>query len=172
MRRRRASRRGYSRPLKTIKYSNETTSFAETITFATGDGQYNALMVSAVNGQGMRKAKNFTLKIACASPQPILWALVYVPQGQNPSNIGIGTSQAPVALYEPNQNVIMAGTLSMTLTPEGGTASSTAYNPQISRTRLARNLNSGDAIYLVLKGAASNSFVSAISVMLNYAITY
>lgn len=172
MRRRRTSRRGYSRPLKTIKYSNETTSFAENVTFPNGNDQFNAVIVSAVNSQGMRKAKNFTIKLTCATNAPIVWALVYVPQGQNPSTMGVGSSTNPVSLYEPNQNVIMAGTLPVTMTPSGGTGTTTSFSPQISRTRLARNLNSGDSIYLVCRGLWDAEFVAQMTVMVNYAITY
>ena len=68
-----------------------------------------------------------------------------------------------VSLYEPNQNVIMSGYI----TPN--------YNAmQTFRTRLARNLNSGDTIQMIIAPAAATDAVQQqlIGISLNYAITY
>lgn len=175
MSRRRTVRRRVGRPLKTVKYSNETTCFANPVTIAAGTadaGQVNATMISAVNVQGMRKAKNFTLRIVANNRTPIAWALVYVPQGQNPSVMGIGTPAAPVSLYEPNQNVIMAGVLPIAGTPEGASNVSLTFSPQVSRTRLARNLNSGDTIVLCFRNLNNLATTFDVQAMLNYAITF
>lgn len=159
----RRSRRSRRKPYKVVKYSNETQDFSDTLP-ATPNAKLNmqATMVPALNVQGMRKCKNFTLQIITTSRIPITFALVYVPQGTTPSALSFGSPGAPLSMYEPNQNVIMSGTVI------DGSAQ------QTWRTRLARNLNSGDYIALVL-GTADNFNVSAepaISVTFNYAITY
>ncbi|KAH0791274.1 Cap protein [Histomonas meleagridis] len=94
---------------------------------------------------------------------PLLWALVYVPDGTVPQTMSLGTPAAPVALYEPNQNVIMSGYL----TPN-------AQQTQVFRPRLARNLNSGDCIFLCLKVSIPGTEITDkfLGVQLNYAITY
>uniref|UniRef100_A0AAU8H6G6 Cap n=1 Tax=CRESS DNA virus TaxID=3138951 RepID=A0AAU8H6G6_9VIRU len=164
----RRSRRRYARgrPLKTVKYSNETMNFG-------GQKQYNtaensptlfAPIIAAVTTQGMRKCKNFTLHIETTSSVPIAFALIYLPQGQVPENqiLNFGLQDAPSSIYEPNQNVILSGVVQ-------------ANSPQLTfRTRLARNLNSGDSIYILYRQllnvpAGGNYFIYC---SLNYAITY
>lgn len=138
------------------------------------------IAVSSTPVQGLRKAKNFTLRLQYQYrgqfQDPgyalVYWALVYVPQNQEASSIDLAGSQvvgdkaaAPVSMYEPNQNVIMSGIL----TPD--------QPVQTNRTRLARNLNSGDSIQLVycwLANGNPDGYVvqRAVSANLNYAITY
>ncbi len=181
-----ASRRSYGRPVKTVKYSNETSQLRSV--FLTDTGSVANPMNQAVVAippadiQGLRKAKNFTLRLQYQirgsfnqpNVAPIYWALVYVPEGQTAQNINIAGSQsvgqdpmAPVSFYEPNQNVIMSGVI----TPD--------QPVQTNRTRLARNLNSGDTIQLVYhwftngNGASGTTDVVERQVVanLNYAIT-
>lgn len=162
-RRRRARR--YARAVKPVKYSNETTNFFNDYNINQGDslatGKIPLIVQTPV--QGMRKCKNFTLNICCYSDVPILFALVYVPQGTNPSDLNIGTVANPTSIYEPNQNVIISGVVPKTLT-----------TPVVKYTPLARNLNSGDQIFLVLRSASSfpEAFHLALYCQLNYAITY
>ncbi|KAH0785550.1 Cap protein [Histomonas meleagridis] len=168
---RRLRRRSYSRgrPLKTVKYSNETFNCSGNITFNTGSGdsavgdQVNTTLISAVATQGMRKVKNFTLKMITDVDIPLLWGLVYVPDGTVAQSMSLGTPAAPVSLYEPNQNVIKSGYL----TPN-------AQQTQVFRTRLARNLNSGDSIALCLKVSVPGTEITEkfLGVQLNYVITY
>lgn len=157
-------RRTYStrRPLKTVKYSNETSNITSGFTINAGQ-QLNAALVTESSIQGIRKAKNFSLKILYTGPVPLMFVLVYVPQGQSIQNINRGTSTAPVSLYEPNQNVIMSGYI----TPNGN-------QYQTFRTRLARNLNSGDSIQIGICCAGPTDTVSdqSIGISLNYAITF
>lgn len=163
-RRRRTTRR-YARAVKPVKYSNETTNFFNNYSISGGaslqTGKIPLIVQTPV--QGMRKCKNFTLSICCASDVPILFALVYVPQGTNPSDLNIGTADNPTSIYEPNQNVIISGVIPKDLT-----------TPVVKYTPLARNLNSGDQIFLVLRSASTfpETFNLALYCQLNYAITY
>lgn len=161
-RRTRRTRRTHYRSYKIQKYSNETYTF-------TGTGNITAAgtpvpMISAAATQGMRKVKNFTLTIACtaAIQTPIFFVLVYVPDGTLPSLVNKGTPANPVSIYEPNQNVILSGILS--------------FNQDTSLTkftRLARNLNSGDSIQLILAPVDNSAALTLdIAATLNYAISY
>ena len=153
---------GSRRPLKTVKYSNETSNITSSFTIAAGS-QINAPLVTASSIQGIRKAKNFSLKILYAGTAPLMFVLVYVPQKQGVGSITRGTPQAPASLYEPNQNVIMSGYI----VPNNNQA-------QTFRTRLARNLNSGDSIQIAIACASANDSVTNanIGISLNYAITF
>ena len=153
---------GSHRPLKTVKYSNETYNITNTISIASGGFIYTPL-VSASDVQGVRKAKNFTLKVFYAGNTPLMFVLAYVPEDQKPQAINRGSSTGAVSLYEPNQNVIMSGYI----VPNNNQA-------QTFRTRLARNLNSGDSVQIAIACAsATDSVTSAdIGISLNYAITF
>lgn len=114
--------------------------------------------------QGMRKCKNFSITLQTTSNIPLQWALVYVPEGtlDNIPTLGLPNNQNAVSLYEPNQNVIMSGVIFA------------ADMPITKRTRLARNLNSGDAI-AVVACAVENAQAQAqfaLYAQLNYAISF
>lgn len=164
----------YTRRLKTVKYSNET--FNAVIDSSGTNATSNTVLITQIDNQGTRKVKNFELSfstgpsiynsnpVADANSAPTIWALVYVPQGNVPQNISIGTSTAST-LYEPNQNVIMSGIL-----PPGKTSQPIRY-----KSRLARNLNSGDYIALVTRDATAglnNPGNRKIAASLNYAISF
>lgn len=124
----------------------------------------SAGLIAPVNSQGMRKCKNFTLHIETNSGIPFAFALIYLPQGRDilQQQLLFGGLNNPVSLYEPAQNVIMSGVVNR-------------ESPQLTfRTRLARNLNSGDSVVLLLRQLAlSNEEVQVlIYAALNYAITY
>lgn len=165
------------RALKSVKYSNETHIDYDKIIWPAGTIQahYGKFeLVPTSTAQGMRKAKNFTLQFSCVPlnlftsknyaqyvSSMVIWALVYVPEGQENGDLKDSGS-----LYEPNQNVIMSGIddISKSVT---------------RRTRLARNLNSGDRIVFLYWVSPINdtqtapeeiAFISTAS--LNYAITY
>lgn len=159
---RRVYRTRRSRPLKTVKYSSETATNNGIFTQNEYTGSVYQLAIPPVTTQGVRKAKNFRLSIAWNHNVPVCWALVYVPEGNTPQSITYGTGQDKVAsLYEPNQNVIMSG-----ITQGSG--------PFVYRTRLARNLNSGDRIYIVWRLAYTIGDNSRLPMMwqLNYAISF
>lgn len=174
---RRYSRSGkYTRRVKTVKYSNETYNYTGVILTANAaeKTQWETTMITAIDQQGVRKCKNFELTLTGGpftrssngdkSTPPLLYALVYVPQGTKPSAINLGSYDAPASLYEPNQNVIMSGVWPGDLTA-----------PFVKKTRLARNLNSGDSIALLLTAPAfgeAEQYGKNVAVTLNYAISF
>lgn len=181
---RRYRRARRTRPLKTVKYSNETYSVAlsgSNSAANTSISNYVAL-IDSVDTQGTRKCKNFTITIA-NNADPFFWALVYVPQGTAPSNLGIGvisdTHDGAASLYEPNQNVIMSGISNNTgnvATEQPNIVEFARGTTSINRTRLARNLNSGDYIAFVFRSfityaTADQGHIRAM-VTLNYAISF
>lgn len=161
--------RKYSnKAFKTMKYSSETYAAIATNYRLDLQNQVGIVFTTGTSVLGTRKAKNFTLTITTNSAIPFVFALVFVPEGTTPSSLNQGTEQVgsylqSVSLYEPNQNVIMSGMF-------GGVSS------QINRykTRLARNLNSGDIIVLLIKALVPGEQGSSATVdaMLNYAISY
>lgn len=154
---RRYRKRHYAvyRTLKSTKYSNET--FGSEISIDNNNGQigthgsFNCPIVPLPGGVlGTRKAKNFTLRLCCEptgtddgagnitfDTARIAFALVFVPEGTNPSVVQFGAGNNPLSLYEPNQNVILSGIFD----------SQQTYS---FKTRLARNLNAGDQIVLCM----------------------
>ena len=129
------------------KYSWEHYTFQRGATIAAQQKlNLYALVVPSTNSLGMRKCKNFTLSIIVQTSFPVFWALVYCPDGTQPTALRVGGDNientpntiGAVSLYEPNQNVIMSGVL-----PANSTS------PQRVSNKLARNLNSGDQIYMV-----------------------
>ena len=176
---RRYTRSGkYTRRVKTVKYSNETYNFQDALAVNSPSVKTNAYstVIASIAQQGVRKCKNFELTLtgtpfvpntnAPLETVPLFWALVYVPQGTEPSQINIGSYEAPASLYEPNQNVIMSGVWPGDLTA-----------PYVKRTRLARNLNSGDSIAFVLaipnfRDDDTIKYTKSIAMTLNYAISF
>ncbi len=112
-------------------------------------------VVPAVTFQGMRKVKHMEVSFSNTSTtdSSVYWALVYVPQGTTAGSLQTGTT----SLYEPNQFVIEAGVLDFS----GG--------PLRIRSRLSRNLNSGDSIALLLYPSGGSSL--AVAYVVKYAIT-
>lgn len=164
---RRRYRRSYrlTRAIKPVKYSNETYTFASSVTLAPNT-TYPAAFIPSTNIQGTRKLKNFTLSFNTTIDTPLLFAIVYVPEGTQPSDLNFGGiaegDLVPSTLYEPNQNVIMSGTL-------GGPN----YSVGRYKSRLARNLNSGDQIFLVIRSVDNtNSVTGDLTVLLNFAIAF
>lgn len=176
---RRYRRRRYAiaRPVKTAKYSNETYAVNDSVSGINPSASVfkNYAMVPITNVLATRKVKNFTLRIgiidARVNTNPVTfldhngirlhWALVYVPQGTNASDLtpGVGT---PTSLYEPNQNVIMSGFI-------------TDHQTYTYKTRLARNLNSQDGIVLrveIVNEDGTNTEDVSFLAQLNYAISY
>ena len=152
-RRRRSRRVTLYRPLKVAKYSNETFAFANTM-LSSNPGQYLIVLTKQTDILGTRKAKNFTLSLVVAQDLAVVFALVFVPQGTNPSAIEIGTEidqgvLVSDSLYDPNQNVILQGVSA------GLSSGVTRF-----KTRLARNLNSGDSIFLIKSTICYSTFNS------------
>lgn len=182
----RRTTRAPKRAVKRVKYSNETFSNAITITSpaSTGDlvNNYWIPVITPTTIAGMRKAKNFTINISIIPniteggiviPIIVSAMLVYVPEGTSPSTPSInvleepqsypGTGQPLQAVYKPDQNVIMSKI-----------ANITSSGNLTMRNRLARNINSGDSVGVVLsvfKNPTTAQQMSAI-VSANYAVTY
>jgi hypothetical protein len=158
-----------ARTVRPVRYSNETVS-------GTAGGAINAgatvgtVLLAPINAQGVRKLKNPTLRIAMTAPTPpwpILWALVYVPEGFPAEALKLdygGVNTLPPSLFEPNQNLIMSGVM-----PSTGTAEPITY-----RSRLARNLNSGDSISLLVRAISGEEDITSVAFVyhLNFAICY
>lgn len=162
--------RKYRRPLgrsryilpRRSKYSIEQKSFS-VVSPSTGpvNGLYqsNVQVVAPVDIQGMRKVKHLMVNMASFitgapdSSATIYWALVYVPQGTTLGALNLNNS-----MYEPNQYVMNCGIIDATA------------GPLRFSSPLARNLNSGDAIYLVL-GTTSAAANNNLQGVVKYAIT-
>ena len=100
--------------------------------------QFPITIVPATDVQGMRKVKHLTISFSSEADTRLFYALVYVPGGYEPSFINFPALGQSISLYEPNQFVMSSGCLDFT----GG--------PLRIRSPLARNLNSGDSIYLLV----------------------
>lgn len=180
---RRRHRYSIARPLKTTKYSNETFLASVNLgsdTPATGEGVFYDLALNCLpnNLQGVlgtRKVKNFTIRIKSDSRlftpsggdsvqtnANIFFVLAFVPEGNEPSTIRIGNG-AMVSAYEPNQNVIMSGMID----------DNQVYS---FKSRLARNLNAGDQIGLLIRDttlvAAGDKAMTHLIVSINYAVAF
>lgn len=166
---------------KKVRYSSETTSLNAEGTIAAGTMstfpsggspvQKGMVLVSPATIQGTRKVKNMTLSIASkGNTVPLLCAIVYVPQGTDASSITPGPNGLTGAsLYEPNQNVIMQFVMNPV------ESDNTGSNVQVFRTKLARNLDSGDKIVFIAAPAYANeddSMTIKIVGTFNYAISY
>ena len=182
---RRRYRRRYTlaRSLKATKYSNETygsLAVIQNLNAAAGSHAFMNIPIipNAIQGVlGTRKVKNITLRILAEETlyddqggNPITergriaFALVYVPEGTQPSNMDFGANANVASLYEPNQNVIMSGIVD----------SNQTYS---FKTRLSRNLNAGDQVALILFDltyAANNgdSITTPVQFTCNYAIAF
>ena len=120
--------------------------------------QFSISVIPPTSEQGMRKVKHFTLSFSNANMNgaPLVYALVYVPEGYDPNPINVPIDGNAISMYEPNQFVISQGIID------------TDAGPQRIRSPLSRNLNSGDSIYLII-AATSSAGTPIISV--KYAIT-
>ena len=125
-------------------------------------------IVQSTQQEGVRKAKNISISLSVPTYQPTItgtypltafpfyWALIYLPEGQTPNELN-STNQ----LYTPSQFVISSGIVN-----------SEQGKMRIS-SRLARNLNQGDSIYLLI-GTNENFIQNASDVKyrFNYLVRY
>lgn len=122
------------------------------------NGNGNQTIVLPTTVQGMRKVKHISVSLgglyqSGTASSIVYYAIVFVPSGYEVNNIETATN---ASMYEPNQFVMTSGILTL------GTGSNKISTP------ISRNLNSGDAIYLVIRsGAGSTSY----QFMARYAIT-
>ena len=122
--------------------------------------QAYTVVVPDTGVQGMRKVKHLTVSAAAnfsTAGDPhvdMFWALVYVPQGTNPSTLSVsGTT----GMYEPNQFVMNCGVWDFSAGP-----------CRIS-SPVSRNLNSGDRIVLIV--ANPQAIPAFVRYVVRYAIT-
>lgn len=151
-----------------VKYSIEQKAFTTTLATLSGSSRQAAIQVVPPSGtEGMRKVKHLTSSlslIADTAPDAgtsVYWALVYVPEGYTVNGLNIGSpSSTPTSLYEPSQFVMNCGT-----------ADPTAGPIRVS-SRVSRNLNQGDAIYLVCGMYVTTSTVTpTVQGVVRYAIS-
>ena len=150
-------RRAYKRP----RYGKRTsTASSRKHSVLGGLGHIvNMALVPATTLEGMRKVKHLmvNLTIDPDSVGPMWWAIVYVPQGTTVGSINVTTSASATGMYEPNQFVMNCGIAD----PTAG--------PIRFSSPVARNLNDGDAIALVVRH--TNSAARTVMGTCRYAIT-
>ena len=165
--------RQYYKKRKT--YQNETTQFCTTgqnpdQTILSANGSIFKTLVVNTKAEGVRKVKNFTLNVTTSYKQnvtdenikemmPIVFALIYVPNEQQPLNLTPNNADFQT-LYGTNNYVILYGVCNS--------------GKQITlRSKLARNLNAGDSIVLKLFNPNENPLKDlSFYASLNYAIAY
>jgi len=91
----------------------------------------------------MRKVKHLTVNCLLLQCSRIYWALVFVPEGYNPMRSFPSGTVNGNPMYEPNQYVMNCGVCD----PDAG--------PVRFSSRISRNLNSGDRLYMVIGSASS-----------------
>ena len=113
-------------------------------------------IIDASGTEGKRTIKNITVQLS--TPLTFRWAIVYVPQGTTAGKLNQSGASSAVSMYEPNQNVMAAGAY------DSGAGPNRIFSP------LARTLNSGDRIYLMISGQDKTT-IRTIGVV-RYAISY
>ena len=139
-------RRYYKRTANRDKYSVEHTTIRspefDAWPATTTARQWAINILPPTDIEGMRKVKHLTLTFSnfggVTEQYPIFYAVVYVPQGYDVNELYIPAIGQANNLYEPNQFVMSSGVLDFS----GG--------PLRIRSKLSRNLNSGDRIALAL----------------------
>ena len=120
---------------------------------------YDFYIVPGTDVEGMRKIKHLTVSVASETNNgAFYWALVYVPQGTTPGNLTVNIITGTTGMYEPNQFVMNCGVVD----PEAG--------PIRFTSPVSRNLNDGDAIYLLVKNTNVDGPITYNAVV-RYAIT-
>ena len=145
------------------KYSVETTAgvFTSSNTATNGLYQSAVAIIPSTTIQGMRKVKHITITVTdTATSGNLFWAIVYVPHGTQPNALFslTGNVNTVGSMYEPNQFVMNCGVID----PQAG--------PIRFSSPLSRNLNSGDAIYLIV-GRESQLNDPSLYFVARYAIT-
>jgi hypothetical protein len=117
------------------------------------DATDRAIIVPAANITGVRRIQDFTLKLSAASP--LVYALVYVPEGINAEGVSLNISEpsAATSVYTPEQHIILSGVVSGDMYP--------------ARYFGSRNLASGDAVYLLTRAVDAKEAGALI-----YTVTY
>ena len=165
-------RKYYKRPINRDKYSieqtniisppiNEWPSVTSEDPTHQASSQYAIPIVPPIEEQGMRKVKHLTISMSnntAGDTLPFFYSIVYVPQGYDPQPIVVPASGYAVGNYQANQFVMSSGVVDF------------SAGPTRIRSRLSRNLNSGDAIYLILATTNASNTGYIVS-QVQYAIT-
>ena len=140
------------------KYSVEQNTFR--ITLDNNTAQNSIVVVPSTTIEGMRKVKHITISVSNSGStvNTLYWAIVYVPAGYTCNNLRLPDINSGGALYEPNQFVMNAGCFDLDAGPSRLTSP------------VARNLNSGDSIYLVVGSPGLGSTMN-LNGLVRYAIT-
>lgn len=183
-------RRRYYRS-KGSKYSNETVNFGATFNSTLTEGasfpaeiqsstvvDRGFTIVPPSDVMGSRKIKNIKIRIAIrGNSAPIYGVLVYAPQGTVPSGLTVGGNETN-RTYEPNQNVISSFLIPTQIVRDSSAQLVANLDQQVFsiNSRLARILNSGDTIKLILATAGSiplsEQETMTVEGMANYVIKY
>ena len=143
------------------KYSIEHTAVTINLQGDSGDGvlRGSQTVVPAILQQGMRKVKHLTVSFALfpnVSDHPLYWAVVYVPYQTNPNGLSLTSGGA---FYEPSNFVMGCGIID----PQAG--------PNRIHIPLARNLNQGDRIELLVGTPNTSSQTVSVQAIVQYAVT-
>ena len=144
---------------KRFRYSIENTGIHVAVNQEAGGIYQNGqVVVPATNVQGTRTIKHLTVSLSedtDSQKVAFYWALVFVPEGYSPNSLFPNGQDGSV--YEPNQFVLNCGYID----PEAG--------PVRISSRIAKNLQSGDSIQLILGCRYSSADVRGI---VSYAVAY
>jgi len=153
----------YRRPYKRARYAKRIKYSVQqkALSFSASAGTTTTIeVVPPTAVEGMRKVKHLTISATVHgdTEDAFYWALVYVPQGTVTGAINFVTTGSSVGMYEPNQFVMNCGVID-------GTAGPTRFSSPV-----ARNLNDGDSIYLIIRPSTGgqNIFINAV---VRYAIS-
>ena len=142
--------RHYPRRWRKNKYSVEQQAGSLAIPAAS---QAYAKVVPDTSIQGMRKVAHLTVSLAAVENGTIggytYWALVYVPQGEEVHNLN---TAGGTGMYEPNQYVLNCGVADFSAGPLRFTS------------RVTRNLNSGDAVYLIMTNPSDSEWCNGMNI--------
>lgn len=151
-RRRRYSRRKYN-------IENRPLSFSAPNTQENGYYQNQVEIVPATTIEGVRQVARMTITLTeyADTNYPVFWALVYIPEGVTTTSLFPSTTE----LFRPSNYVLATGVNDATAGPI-----------RIS-SRLRKNLNAGDRIFLLtaVSKQATNESVGFIG-LVRYAICY
>lgn len=155
---------------RAMRWAKETTLVADSINLP-ANTTGNFIAVPSIAGQGNRKVRGISLKVTSTLKIPLPIALIFVPSGTTPQEIGAGSSASFGAdgqvtgkvssLYEPNQNVLAVGQI-----PANSNETLTVF---YSGTR---NIGSGDSICAVYKNFAQTAATGDVLITVSYLIGY
>lgn len=155
-------RRRYYKPKR--KYNIENRVINQTIPTQPENGFYQNQMqiVPPSTTEGVRKVTRFTITITEQTTgqiydSTIYWALVYIPEGAVTSSLFPDST----TLFTPSNYVLASG------------VNDTNAGPIRISSRIQKNLNAGDQIYLLTAaGANSGSTIRYLRGLIRYAIAY